>query len=219
MKRNSGRAVGRGVKGVTRLVAVGLPLIFLGAALWFGWWIWSDRLASDRVSGLVLSVQVNRSDDSVSYTPTFLYTAPWGSGQATPYYGSGFYNYRVGQIVPIFVNPERPDRARVDNDIEFYWLPGGVIAFSMVILLGGLAATRSKPERHGKPQTARAALARYRMPKTRPARTARPAHEPAPAEQEPAPDPAPGRAPSDPVDRRRSPHTLPRRDGPTVRRE
>lgn len=118
------------------LVFMGVVFLLMGIGAGFFTYAKVKRTTESAV-GTVIDLAGNRK----SYYPVISYTTKDGVERTyRSNYGSNPPIYKVGDTVPIFYDPAKPDIARVDNDLEGWFIPFGVgmggVAF---LIIAGLA--------------------------------------------------------------------------------
>jgi Protein of unknown function (DUF3592) len=106
----------------------GLPFILVGLGI--GYYNYSiNQQTSEKTEGKVTSM--NRGGKG-GFAPVFDFTTKTGEKQT---YKSNFYSspplYQIGEVVPLYYNPDNPSTVRTDSFTDNWVLP---IAFT----LGGL---------------------------------------------------------------------------------
>ncbi len=80
------------------------------------------------VLGTVISVEVNHSDDSTTYKPTFRFLDVQGRKYTVQtYISSSSYDYNVGQKVSILYDPNDPSNIRINSWFSIWGM--GLILF------------------------------------------------------------------------------------------
>lgn len=144
MKLVSGQAGGCIILGLRGVMIFFLIFTFVFYAIAIGLLVYINSYTgnADNITGTVVSF---RENDSGSQAPVVEYT--WKN--EVKRYESTMYSsppdYRVGDQVPLLVNPENPDVAVIDSFTERYMLStvfGGLGTFFLVFSLGLLVISR-----------------------------------------------------------------------------
>ncbi|MBY8975585.1 DUF3592 domain-containing protein [Rhodobacteraceae bacterium NNCM2] len=114
-------------------IAFGLmALLFAGIGGWQAYDVARFMEVAQPARGTVVSVDVEHSDDGVSYTPTITYEDAAGAPQSgETHISSSGYDYPIGQQVDILYHPDWPGEVRINSFVSLYLLP-------MIFLFVGL---------------------------------------------------------------------------------
>lgn len=116
-------------------------LFLIGAVGMFINWRWLMRNRKRKLmwlpsSGKVIDFSVSGSvGSSKSYYPIISYERMGKSCSFQPSIGSNRPTYKVGQDVPILIDPENPDKACVNYFSHLYGMPAFLFLFFLVFVL------------------------------------------------------------------------------------
>lgn len=132
--------------GTGRILAVvfgGLGLFVLAAGLYFGYESWDFTQEGRSLSGIVVDFHESMDEDQqLRYAPVVEYQI---DGRPYRFVGVAEANspaYRIGEELPVLVDPAAPDRARLNLWGTLWGIPAALTAVGLILLIVSLAGLR-----------------------------------------------------------------------------
>jgi hypothetical protein len=127
---------------------VGLIMLVIGGGLTYFTYDFMDNALP--VQGQVMSVEVNSSDDGLTYRPTIRFVDFQGRKQTgITFLSSSNYDFRIGSNVDILYDTRDPQTLRMDTWIAT-WGIGLIILLGSIVpffISGVIGRTTAKPKR------------------------------------------------------------------------